>query len=130
MSEPRTGAVTVEIFRKRYTFACQGEDEAEHIRSAASLVDEKMRRVEEEQHPASSLQTAILAALNLVDELFRLRSEFDAAETNIADRTSRLTASLGRLLDDTASPDLSSGQRLTESVTPTPSAPPASESRS
>jgi len=130
MSDPRTSAVTVEIYRKRYTFACQGEDEAEQIRSAASLVDEKMRRVEEEQHPASALQTAILAALNLVDELFRLRSEFDAAETNIADRTSRLTASLGRLLDDTVTPDLSTSQRLTEPVTPAAPVPPTSESGS
>lgn len=130
MSESKTNAVTVEIYRKRYTFACEGEEEAEHIRAAAALVDEKMRHIQEEQHPASALQTAILAALNLVDELFRLRSDFDAAEVDIANRASRLTASLGRLLDDTASSELAADRRLNEPVSPIPAASPSSDTRS
>ena len=130
MSESKTNAVTVEIYRKRYTFACEGENAAEHIRAAAALVDEKMRHIQEEQHPASALQTAILAALTLVDELFRLRSDFDAAEIDIAKRASRLTASLGRLLDDTVSSELTTGQRLNESVSPMPTGSPSSDSRS
>ncbi|MFC1526814.1 cell division protein ZapA [Candidatus Latescibacterota bacterium] len=99
MSESQPDRVTVEIFGKRYTLACEGEGEARQVRDAAQLVDEKMHQIADEQHPPTPLQTAILAALNLVDELRKLRSDYEAAETDIAERTSRLSSSLGQLLE-------------------------------
>ena len=99
MEESQPDRVTVEILGKRYTFACDGDAEGKQIREAAELVDERMRRIRDEQHPPTPLQTAILAALNLVDEMRRMRLEYEAAETDIAERTNRLTASLGRLMD-------------------------------
>ena len=103
MADPHAHRVTAEIYGKRYTFSCQDEAEAARVRQAAELVDAAMLRVRDEQRPPTPLQTAILAALNLVDELQRLRSEYAAAETSIAERTSRLTASLGRLLESSDS---------------------------
>jgi len=99
MAESQPDRVTVEILGKRYTFACEGDVEAKQVREAAELVDERMRCIRDEQHPPTPLQTAILAALDLVDEMRRMRSEYEAAETDIAERTSRLTASLGKLME-------------------------------
>lgn len=99
MAESKSDRVTVEILGKRYTFACDGEAEAARVRQAAELVDERMRHIRDEQHPPTPLQTAILAALDLVDEMRRMRSEYEAVETDIAERTSRLTASLGKLIE-------------------------------
>lgn len=104
MEDNTPDRVTVEILGKRYTFACEGEAEAARVREAAELVEERMRRIRDEQHPPSPLQTAILAALNLVDEMRRMRSEYEAAETDIAERTNRLTASLGKLLEPAEQP--------------------------
>ena len=120
MAESKVDRVSVEIFGKRYTFACDGEDEARKVREAAELVDERMRGIRDEQHPPTPLQTAILAALDLVDEMRRMRSEYEAAETDIAERTNRLTASLGRLLED-GSGESPPRNRVFSSLSPEPS---------
>jgi len=121
MAETTPDRVTVEILGKRYTFACEGEDEAAQVRQAAELVDERMRQIRDEQHPPSPLQTAILAALDLVDEMRRMRSEYQAAETDIAERTNRLTASLGKLLESDQPPPVPVN-RVFASLTAEPSA--------
>jgi cell division protein ZapA len=62
------GCVTVEIYDQIYHLS--GED-AEHIRRLAELVDARMRAVAAQGRTADSLRVAVLAALNLADELSR-----------------------------------------------------------
>ena len=56
-----------------------------------------MQQVKGEIRADSPLQVAILASLNLVEELMSLQEDYASAESDITQRTSRLTASLGRL---------------------------------
>jgi cell division protein ZapA len=58
--------VTVEIYDQVYHLA--GQDPA-HIRELAACVDAKMRAVAAHGKTADSLRVAVLAALNLADEL-------------------------------------------------------------
>jgi cell division protein ZapA len=58
--------VTVEIYDQTYHLS--GQD-AEHIRSLAAQVDAKMRAVAARGRTVDSLRVAVLAALNLADEL-------------------------------------------------------------
>ena len=58
--------VTVEIYDQLYHLS--GHDPA-HIRELAARVDAKMRAVAAQGHTADSLRVAVLAALNLADEL-------------------------------------------------------------
>jgi cell division protein ZapA len=60
------GCVIVEIYDQIYHLS--GED-AEHIRGLAELVDARMRAVAAQGRTADSLRVAVLAALNLADEL-------------------------------------------------------------
>jgi cell division protein ZapA len=60
------GYVTVEIYDQVYHLS--GHD-PEHIRELARQVDAKMRAVAAAGHTADSLRVAVLAALNLADEL-------------------------------------------------------------
>src|ERR1039458_8663256 len=62
------GCVTVEIYDQTYPLS--GED-AEHIRGLAELVDARMRAVAAQGRTADSLRVAVLAALNIADELSR-----------------------------------------------------------
>ena len=72
MSQEHTGkpagCITVEIYDQIYHLS--GED-AEHIRGLAELVDARMRAVAAQGRTADSLRVAVLAALNLADELSR-----------------------------------------------------------
>ena len=67
----KPGYVTVEIYDQVYHLS--GQD-TEHIRELAALVDSKMRSVAALGHTADSLRVAVLAALNLADELIQIRS--------------------------------------------------------
>jgi cell division protein ZapA len=69
MTESRAGAgeyVTVEIYDQVYHLSGQDTD---HIRELAACVDAKMRAVASQGRTADSLRVAVLAALNLADEL-------------------------------------------------------------
>jgi cell division protein ZapA len=61
-----TGYVTVEIYDQIYHLS--GQD-AGHIKRLASRVDAKMRAVAAQGRTVDSLRVAVLAALNLADEL-------------------------------------------------------------
>ncbi len=62
------GYVTVEIYDQIYHLS--GQD-ADHIRELAARVDSKMRAVATHGRTVDSLRVAVLAALNLADELVR-----------------------------------------------------------
>jgi cell division protein ZapA len=60
------GYVTVEIYDQVYHLSGQDPD---HIRELAARVDAKMRAVAAHGRTVDSLRVAVLAALNLADEL-------------------------------------------------------------
>ena len=89
----RSGYVAVEIYDQTYYLA--GED-TEHIRGLAELVDARMRAVAAGGRTVDSLRVAVLAALNLADELAEARK----APGGNARQTHVRTASLRGLLDE------------------------------
>jgi cell division protein ZapA len=66
MDEAPGEYVTVQIYDQTYHLS--GQD-AEHIRQLAAQVDAKMRAVAAQGRTVDSLRVAVLAALNLADEL-------------------------------------------------------------
>ena len=90
-------SAVVNIFGKTYTLSTE-ENDVERTRQIAQMVDQHMRAAEGDSRQ-SPLQTAVIAGLNLVDELFALQEEYSSVESDIAGRTSRLTASIGRLFE-------------------------------
>jgi cell division protein ZapA len=87
------GCVTVEIYDQIYHLS--GED-AEHIRRLAELVDARMRAVAAQGRTADSLRVAVLAALNIADEL----SQAEQAGGGDARQAYARAASLRGLLDE------------------------------
>ncbi len=85
-----SGYVTVEIYDQTYHLS--GQD-AEHIRELAERVDAKMRAVAAQGRTVDSLRVAVLAALNLADEL----SQADSADAQLGHARA---ASLRGLLDE------------------------------
>jgi cell division protein ZapA len=66
-----TEYVTVEIYDQTYHLS--GQD-APHVRELAARVDAKMRAVAAQGRTVDSLRVAVLAALNLADELSQAAS--------------------------------------------------------
>ena len=100
MSNKAPGSVSVEIYDQ--TYHLRGVDPA-HITALAQIVDGKMRAVSAHGATVDSLRVAVLAALNIADELTELRARHNDLlrsldHTESATR-SRVT-SLSNMLDE------------------------------
>jgi cell division protein ZapA len=72
--------------------------EAEYVQQLAAFVDEKMRVASDTTPSSDSLRLAVLAALNIADELFRCRSATELRNGELAERTGELERLLDRVL--------------------------------
>jgi cell division protein ZapA len=75
----------------------RGEADQEYILGVAGYVDRKMREITEKLPVASLSKVAILASLNIADELFKERASRERDGESLTDRTARLQAVLDRL---------------------------------
>jgi cell division protein ZapA len=75
----------------------RGEADQEYIVGVAGYVDRKMREITEKLPVASLSKVAILASLNIADELFKERASRARDGESLTDRTARLNAVLARL---------------------------------
>ena len=89
-SEPNTLSVT--IFGSEYKI--KGAD-PDYIQTVAAYVDGKMRELERRLATGTPTKIAILASLNIADELFRERAERGRLDIELAARTKALTKTLG-----------------------------------
>ena len=97
MEQPAAEHVTVEIYDQTYHLS--GQD-PEHVRQLAAQVDAKMRAVASQGRTVDSLRVAVLAALNLADELSQ-KTEGGASSRVGQARAISLSAMLDEvLLDD------------------------------
>ncbi|MEG9433152.1 cell division protein ZapA [Terriglobus sp. ADX1] len=97
-------SVTVAIYDQNYHL--RGID-PQHIETLAQLVDSKMRAVSSQGATVDSLRVAVLAALNIADELMELRERhrelldsLDHAETANRHRAHSLASMLDEALRD------------------------------
>ena len=70
-----------------------------YLEQLSALVDAKMRAVAKHGTTVDSLRVAVLAALNIADELVSLRQQRDALSGNIALNIKSRTETLAEMLD-------------------------------
>src|SRR5438067_7309983 len=92
--------VQVEIFGHSYTI--RGEADQDYILRVAAFVDRKMREITEKLPVASLSKVAILASLNIADELFKERAQREQEGVELNHRAARLNEVLDGLLEDSA----------------------------
>ena len=97
-------SVSVDIYDQIYTL--RGIDSV-YIEDLAHIVDAKMRAVAEHSNTVDSLRVAVLAALNIADELECLRIRFRSlsgsltqTETSLRTRSASLNGMLDEVLDE------------------------------
>ncbi|WP_206810959.1 cell division protein ZapA [Paradesulfitobacterium ferrireducens] len=75
----------VEIFGEKY--AVRGEASPEHIQAVAREVDKRMHLIAQRFPRLPYHQVAVLAALNLADDLARLREEQETLMQLLGEKT-------------------------------------------
>jgi len=99
LATPQAAAppVRVEIYDQPYNL--RGTD-AEYILKLAGFVDAKMRSVAEQTSTVDSLRLAVLAALNIADELHLLRKRFESLASEYRKRADMLAGVLDEVLEE------------------------------
>lgn len=85
---PDPQVVSVEIRGQRYPI--RSSLDANYVNGLASYVDEKMRAASDSTPSGDSLRLAVLAALNIADELFRCRDVQQEHRGALAERAEAL----------------------------------------
>lgn len=88
---------SVEIFGAVYHV--RGTDDGGYLQGLAELVDRRMRDIAQHVSSGDTARIAILAALNLADELFRLQRAQEEERVEIREKMAELTQELTRALD-------------------------------
>jgi cell division protein ZapA len=90
--------VNVEIHGQRY--AVRSDLDPEYISQLALYFDEKMKLAAAEIQSVDALCVAVIAALNVADELFRVRAEGRGTGDQVRARTAEIERLLDRVLAD------------------------------
>ena len=77
----------VEIYGQKYKI--KGVAGESYIEELASYVDKKMRQISENTHTVDTLKVAILAAINIADEFFRLNRKLERTEKVISEKAEK-----------------------------------------
>jgi len=91
------GNVRVEIYDQ--TYHLRGSD-SEYIAELAQYVDTKMRLISQQAATVDSLRLAVLAALNIADELHVLKRRYDSVASDYNERAEHLAGALDEVLQE------------------------------
>ena len=90
--------VKVNIFGTDYPI--KGDSDADYIQDVANYVNNKMIEIEKGLTGKSNLKVAILAALNIADELYKERDEKSDILNTLDEKSQGLNEKIGRIILD------------------------------
>ncbi len=88
--------VSVTIFGQSYSL--RAEEDGNYVEDLARYVDSKMRTLSESTATADSLRVAVLAAVNIADELFKLKERHVSGEARLETTARELLTALDESL--------------------------------
>ena len=95
MALPKKKETRIEIYGRNYTVLGDGDEE--YTIQLARYVDQKMREIAQQTSTISTLNLAILVALNITDELFRLREQIRTNESLMQEKLANVLTKLDNL---------------------------------
>jgi cell division protein ZapA len=90
----------IEIYDQIYNL--QSDQDETYVRELAAYLDEKMRTVAGATRAVDSLRVAILAALNITDELFTERTKKDEVSEPLRKRVEKAVELVDKALEHTS----------------------------
>lgn len=100
MSQGNTnGSSNVRVDIYDQTYHLRGSD-TEYIAELAEYVDTKMRLIAQQASTVDSLRVAVLAALNIADELHVLKRKYESIASDYNERAGQLEGALDEVLQE------------------------------
>jgi len=98
MENSNSEPISVDILDREYQFACEpGEREA--LKAAAAFLDERMREIKSAGRLMALERIAVMTALNLSDELLKLKQVEQHRQKNVDNRIRLLVSELDDALE-------------------------------
>ena len=94
----KPGLVHVEIFGQ--TYAVRAGTDPGYVEQLAAYVDSQMRETSRSAGAVDSLRVAVLSALNIADECFRLRTAVQETEARSSAKAASLARELASALEE------------------------------
>lgn len=94
-----TNAIEVDVFGQR--LALQGDADEHYVHELALYVEGQMTSIANNLTTSTPTKVAILAAINIADQLFKQESRRQAGEAEIERRTTGLLQCIDAEIDDT-----------------------------
>lgn len=98
MEKEKRNITEVEIYRESYKIV--NDALPKHTQSLAKYVDARMKDISQSASTISSMKVAVLAALNIADELFKVKKELKTEK----EITEKETDNLYRLIQNSTKP--------------------------
>ncbi len=92
------GQIRVNIFGSEYTLVSDNDEK--YVREIAQYIDQKMREIDKNQSIKSTVKIAILAALNVADELFQERLYRQKLLTQLDEEAKKLNRELAEFVEE------------------------------
>jgi cell division protein ZapA len=89
--------VKIEIYDQSYNLSAD-QDET-YVKELAAFVDSKMRAVADATHTVDSVKVAVLAAINIADDLFTVRQRQEKLEGPLRKRVEKCVAMVEKVLE-------------------------------
>lgn len=105
MSDKEPTAVTVRILDKEYFVACPPDERSDLIASAEYL-NKKMREIRDTGKVVGADRIAVMAALNMANELLRLRRQDSELQGSVSGRVKNMRERVEGALQRTRQLDL------------------------
>jgi len=96
VTEASPQTIKVEIYNQTYNI--RGDDNDEYIQQLAVYVDQKMREISSNTLTVDSLRVAILAAVNIADELHQLKKQNEEMDKLLGERSGQCAVLLDQYL--------------------------------
>ena len=84
MSDGGKTKTTVEIYGQSYTII--GQETKMHMRHVASIVDDKMREINEKNPYIDINKLAVLTAVNVVHDYLKLKEQYEKLELHLKEK--------------------------------------------
>ncbi len=92
--------VKIEIYGQSYNVQADGNEN--YLKELAAFVDAKMRTVAQATHTVDSVRVAVLAALNIADELHTIQERQEAIEGPLRKHVEKCVAMVEKALEQSA----------------------------
>ncbi len=92
-----TKTLEVEVFGHR--FSLQGEGDDAYVQELAQYVDDQMRTLAKQTRTSTPAKLAILAAINITDQLFQQQRQGDSGEVEMERRAQLLLETIDQHLE-------------------------------